>query len=95
MQSTKYTVRPRFGKIPTANAYSGLGRTSLYELAEQHQGLFKKYGTSTLVDFDILDQILDQLPDAVINVSSAKASGDQASATASECDSRKAPDGTE
>jgi hypothetical protein len=90
-----YTVRPRLGKIPTAVAYSGRSRTRLYELADEYKGLFKKDGASTLVDFDILDQILDQLPDAVINVSSAKASGDQASATASECDSRKAPDGTE
>jgi hypothetical protein len=92
MQSTKYTVRPRFGKIPTANAYSGLGRTSLYELAEQHQGLFKKYGAATLVDFDILDQILDQLPHAVINVSTAKASVAEAAANVSDSDSKNAPE---
>ena len=94
-ESTKYTVRPRFGKLPTAVAYSGRSRTRLYEWAEKYKGLFKKDGASTLVDFDILDEILDQLPDAVINVSAAAAPEDQAPATASECDSRKAPDGTE
>jgi hypothetical protein len=95
MESTKYTVRPRLGKIPTASSYSGLGRTTLYGLAEQYQGLFKKYGAATLVDFDILDQILDQLPDAAINVSTAKVLEDQADcevAEASDRDSKEAPD---
>ena len=67
-----YKVRPRLGKIPAATAYSGRSRTRLYQWAEQHEGLFKKDGASTLVDFDILDEILDQLPVAVINVSAAK-----------------------
>jgi hypothetical protein len=101
MSSTKYTVRPRFGKIPTASAYSGLGRTSLYDLAEQHQGLFKKFGTATLVDLNVLDKILDQLPDAVINVSAAKVPEDQApadcevaeaAANVSDCDSKITPE---
>jgi hypothetical protein len=87
-----YTVRPRLGKIPAATAYSGRSRTRLYEWAAQYAGLFKKDGASTLVDFDILDEILDQLPDAVINVSAAAAPEDQAPATASECDSKSAPE---
>ena len=59
--------RPRFGRIPAARIYSGLGRSSLYRLAGMIPGLFKKHGKSTLVDFDVLDQILDALPAAVIS----------------------------
>jgi hypothetical protein len=59
-------VRPRFGRIPTAMAYSGIGRTRLYELAAEHTDLFKKSGAAVLVDFDRLDSILDALPTAVI-----------------------------
>jgi len=59
--------RPRFGRIPAARIYSGLGRSSLYRLAGVTPGLFKKHGKSTLVDFDVLDQILDALPAAVIS----------------------------
>ena len=87
-----YTVRPRLGKIPTAVAYSGRSRTRLYELADEYKGLFKKDGASTLVDFDILDQILDQLPHAVINVSTAKASVAEAAANVSDSDSKNAPE---
>ena len=28
-------MRPRFGRIPTAVAYSGVGRSSLYEMASK------------------------------------------------------------
>jgi hypothetical protein len=56
----------RFGKIPDATSYSGIARTQLYELAARHKGLFRKNGTSTLVDFQILDRILDELPEAKI-----------------------------
>ena len=56
--------RPRFGKIPAAIAYSALGRNKLYELAAAHRGLFKKSGRATLVDFAVLDAILDRLPAA-------------------------------
>jgi hypothetical protein len=59
-------ARPRFGKIPAAMAYSGFGRTKLYEIAGDHPGLFRKSGASTLVDFDFLDQLLDGLPAAAI-----------------------------
>jgi hypothetical protein len=59
--------RPRFGRIPAARIYSGLGRSSLYQLAGMTPGLFKKHGKSTLVDFDVLDRILDALPAAIIS----------------------------
>ncbi len=58
--------RPRFGRIPAAVSYSGLGRTKLYELAPAHPGLFRKNGSAVLIDFDILDRILDALPNAEI-----------------------------
>jgi hypothetical protein len=55
------TVR-RSGRIPDAVAYSGFSRTTLYELSRQHVGLFKKYGSATLVDYTILNAIIDSLP---------------------------------
>ena len=58
--------RPRFGKIPTASQYSGHSRSTLYVLAAKNPDLFKKSGRSTLVDFDVLDRLLDQLPPAAI-----------------------------
>jgi hypothetical protein len=58
--------RPRTGKIRTASQYSGLSRSTLYEMAPRHDGLFLKAGKSTLVDFGKLDEILDQLPAAKI-----------------------------
>ena len=59
-------ARPRFGKIPAAVDYSGLGRSKLYEVAADNPGLFRKSGATTLVDFEILDRILNNLPVAVI-----------------------------
>jgi hypothetical protein len=56
----------RFGTIPCAVDYSGRSRSRLYQLAAIHEGLFRKDGKSTLVDFAILDQILDGLPVARI-----------------------------
>ena len=69
MYATATTVtRPRFGKIETAMAYSGRSRSRLYQLAVQHHGLFVKDGSSTLVDFNKLDEILDALPAAEIRL---------------------------
>jgi hypothetical protein len=56
----------RFGKLPEATTYSGISRASLYGLAAKHPGLFKKFGASTIVDFNELDAILDELPAAKI-----------------------------
>jgi hypothetical protein len=53
---------PRFGTIPRAVDYSGRSRSRLYQLASEYEGLFRKDGKSTLVDFSILDRILDGLP---------------------------------
>jgi hypothetical protein len=54
--------RPRFGKIPRAVDYSGRSRATLYLWAALNPGLFKKDGKSTLVDFAVLDRLLDELP---------------------------------
>jgi hypothetical protein len=61
--------RPRFGSIPDAIEYSGLGRTTLYKAATSFPGLFRKSGRNVLVDFDQLDAILDSLPVAQLKVS--------------------------
>jgi hypothetical protein len=59
-------IRPRFGKLPVAIAYSGRSRSRLYEWAHENPGLIRKDGASTLIDFDVLDRILDALPIADI-----------------------------
>ena len=56
----------RFGKIPTAEQYSGRSRSRLYQLAAIHHGLFVKDGKSTLVNLDVLDEIMGALPPARI-----------------------------
>jgi hypothetical protein len=58
--------RPKYQKISRASEYSGISRSRLYDHAAKRPELFKKDGASTLVDFDVLDSILDGLPQAVI-----------------------------
>jgi hypothetical protein len=55
-------ARPRFGKIHTAQAYFGMGRSKLYELGAKHEGLFRKLDKVTVVDFDMLNEIMSGLP---------------------------------
>jgi hypothetical protein len=57
-------LRPRFGKIPAALEYSGLSRSRLYEWGAEHPGLFRKQGRASLIDFTVLDRLLDTLPAA-------------------------------
>jgi hypothetical protein len=64
--------RRRFGRIPVATAESGLSRSALYVLATRHRGLFKKAGSATIVDLDMLAAIIAELPDAEINISASK-----------------------
>jgi hypothetical protein len=54
------------GRIPKAIEYSGISRSGLYELAAKWPGLFRKNGVSTLIDFDVLDLVLNELPRAEI-----------------------------
>jgi hypothetical protein len=62
------SAKRRFGRVSHAMDYAGLGRTTLYTMATKNKGLFRKLGKITLVDFDILDRILDDTPVADINV---------------------------
>jgi hypothetical protein len=64
--SIQVTERPRFGRLMAATQYSGLSRATLYLKAPRYPGLFRKNGSATLVDFSVLDQILDDLPVAKI-----------------------------
>ena len=58
----------RFGRLPVATTESGLSRSTLYVLATKHEGLFRKLGSTTLVDLDLLDTIIAGLPPAEINI---------------------------
>jgi hypothetical protein len=60
----------RFGRIPTAVETRGLSRGTLYKLAAQHRGLFRKHGAITIVDLFMLDDIIESFPEAEINVAS-------------------------
>jgi hypothetical protein len=62
--SAHSTGLSRFGRLPVAQARSGLGRVSLYKLAASHRGLFRKFGAATIVDLEMLDEILAALPAA-------------------------------
>jgi hypothetical protein len=64
--STITDERPRFGKIPFAESYSGISRARLYHWAAAHPGLFIKNGRATLCDLSVLDRLLDALPPAEI-----------------------------
>ena len=70
-KKTHVRTRPRFGRIPDALAYIGVGRTKLYEIASSNPGVFRKTGGCTLVDFDCLDRVLDRLPVAAIKTHQA------------------------
>ena len=56
----------RFAKLPAAEQYSGRSRSRLYQLAAIHHGLFIKDRRSTLVDLNVLDEIMAALPPARI-----------------------------
>jgi hypothetical protein len=62
--------RPRLGTIEAPEKYAGIGRTKLYEEAARHSGLFVKWDAATRVNFDLLDEIIDALPDAQIKAPS-------------------------
>jgi len=70
--SPTHRQRPRFGRIPAALLYSGASRSGLYEWAAEYPGLFRKNGAATLVDFDVLDTILDGLPVAQIGTPASR-----------------------
>jgi hypothetical protein len=55
-------LKPRFGRIAEALSYAGVSRSRLYEWAREHPQLLRKNGFASLVDFSVLDAILDALP---------------------------------
>jgi hypothetical protein len=59
----------RLGTIAEAVAYSALSRSRLYELAHVEPRLFKKNGRRSLVDYHILDRLLDAPPTADLKAS--------------------------
>jgi hypothetical protein len=55
-------LRPRFGRVVEAMAYAAVSRSRLYEWGRKQPKLFRKNGSASIIDFDVLDQILDGLP---------------------------------
>jgi hypothetical protein len=55
-------LRPRFGRVKDALAYAPVGRSRLYQWGRERPGLFRKNGAASIIDFDVLDQILQNLP---------------------------------
>jgi hypothetical protein len=66
------TRERRFGRIRDAVQYAGVSRSGLYNMAKSHPGLFRKNGLATLVDFIVLDEILDALPAAELKARARK-----------------------
>jgi hypothetical protein len=62
---------PRWGRISQAVERSGVRRGKLYQLGAQHAGLFRKLDSVTLVDLQMLDEILAELPAAELNTKTA------------------------
>jgi hypothetical protein len=60
----------RWGRIPEAVSHSGWSKSSLYKRANEHPGLFRKYGRATFVDLHLLDKIIDEAPPATLATSS-------------------------
>jgi hypothetical protein len=67
--SLETTRAKRLGTIAEAVEYSALSRSRLYELAHSEPRLFKKNGRRSLVDYRVLDQLLDALPFAELKAS--------------------------
>ena len=66
MQSTNPQPRPgRFLRIPEACAYIGVSRSRLYQLLAEGKLPARKLGCRTLLDKDMLDRFLEELPEAV------------------------------
>ena len=72
MDNESDIIERRFGDIAAARRRSSLSRTSLYNLAAKHPGLFIKFGAATRVNFALLDQIMDGLPHARIKAASRR-----------------------
>jgi hypothetical protein len=57
----------RWCRVPKPPAKEcGLGRGSIYKLAKQHRKLLRKFGSATLLDRQLLAEIVAELPEANI-----------------------------
>jgi hypothetical protein len=59
-------ISKRWASIRRTTKEGPVGRTTLYGLAGQHPGLFRKSGRKVVVDLEMLDRILEALPLATI-----------------------------
>jgi hypothetical protein len=55
---------PEFARVSVAQIVTGLSRSTLYRLAGEHPGLFRKLNSSTIVDLVMLRRLLTDLPPA-------------------------------
>ena len=62
LEQSRQKLRPRFGRVHEALTYAAVSRSRLYEWGRQNPKLFRKNGSRSLIDFDLLDTILDELP---------------------------------
>jgi len=58
--------RRRWAPLSDAIEYSPVGRSTLYEMAGRHEGLFRKHGKKIIVDLDLHDELMAALPAAKI-----------------------------
>jgi predicted DNA-binding transcriptional regulator AlpA len=61
-------IAPRYGSINQAVQTFGVGRSSLYVLASKHPALIKKFGKKSLVDYGVLQDIINDLPTGVAKI---------------------------
>jgi hypothetical protein len=54
----------RWGTVNETTQEYPLGKTEVYETAREHPELLRKWGRKTIVDWDLLDEIMDALPAA-------------------------------
>jgi hypothetical protein len=67
--STQTASAKKWGRIPEAEEFSGFRRGHLYKMARAHPGLFRKVGTKTVVDLEMLGAILENAPPAELSPS--------------------------
>jgi hypothetical protein len=63
---TPLTIEPLAVRVPDAVRLSGLSQSELYRRAGAGELLFRKSGTSTVVDYQSLKRLVESLPAAVI-----------------------------
>jgi hypothetical protein len=75
MEARMSDPSPPFGRIPQAVKARGISRSKLYEIAAQHEGVFQKLDSMTIVNFSRLDNVLKNLPAAELPGTALKMKG--------------------